>query len=218
MMDRLLREGNPPTGQLASPKPQYKKPGVNEYEPVEGQHGAPFAILKDASGNIVSPATEATLEQVRALLSGVASGPIVVKQEVVLARGIYTATTQRVILDKPPEARGLHLFCRVHGRTGMFGEGQGMSLACVFNRGVATPGVTSYGLHVRTDRTTANYVGHHIFIGPDFVGLGDAQGDFANVKVSPMVLTTNLNFQVFITGTFGEGEGYDMEVIAVWVR
>ena len=72
-MDRLLREANPPTGQLASPKPQYKKPGVDEYAPVEGQHGAPFATLKDASGNIVSPATEATLEQVRALLSGVAT-------------------------------------------------------------------------------------------------------------------------------------------------
>lgn len=72
-MDRLLREGNPPAGQLASPKPQYKKPGVDEYAPVEGQHGAPFAILKDASGNVVSPATEAKLEQVRALLSGVAT-------------------------------------------------------------------------------------------------------------------------------------------------
>jgi hypothetical protein len=72
-MDRLLRESNPPTGQLASPKPQYKKPGVDEYEPVEGQHGAPFAILKDASGNVVSPATEDKLEQVRQLLSGVAT-------------------------------------------------------------------------------------------------------------------------------------------------
>ena len=72
-MDRLLREGNPPAGQLASPKPQYKKPGVDEYAPVEGQHGAPFAILKDASGNVVSPATDAKLEQVRQLLTGVAT-------------------------------------------------------------------------------------------------------------------------------------------------
>ena len=72
-MDRLLREGNPPAGQLASPKPQYKKPGVDEYAPVEGQHGAPFATLKDASGNIVSPATEDKLEQVRQLLAGVAT-------------------------------------------------------------------------------------------------------------------------------------------------
>ena len=72
-MDRLLREGNPPEGQLASPKPQYKKPGVDEYAPVEGQHGAPFAILKDASGNVVSPATDAKLEQVKSELELVKS-------------------------------------------------------------------------------------------------------------------------------------------------
>jgi hypothetical protein len=67
-MDRLLREANPPTGQLASPKPQYKKPGEDAYEPVEGQYGAPFAILKNASGQVISPATDTQLEQVRALL------------------------------------------------------------------------------------------------------------------------------------------------------
>ena len=68
MMDRLLRESNPPTGQLASPKPQYKKPGEDTYEPVEGQYGAPFTILKNASGQVISPATDTQLEQVRALL------------------------------------------------------------------------------------------------------------------------------------------------------
>lgn len=72
-MDRLIREENPPTGQLASPKPQYKKPGVDGYEPVEGQHGAPFATLKDASGNVVSPATDAKLEQVKSELELVKS-------------------------------------------------------------------------------------------------------------------------------------------------
>ena len=72
-MDRLLREGNPPAGQLASPKPQYKKPGEDAYEPVEGQYGAPFATLKDASGNIVSPATDAKLEQVKSELELVKS-------------------------------------------------------------------------------------------------------------------------------------------------
>lgn len=72
-MDRLKREANPPVSQLASPIPQYKTPGAIGYEAVEGQHGAPFATLKDASGNVVSPATEAKLEQVRELLSGVAT-------------------------------------------------------------------------------------------------------------------------------------------------
>ena len=72
-MDRLIREGNPPVGQLASPVPQYKRLGSTDYEPVEGQHGAPFAILKDASGNVVSPATDAKLEQVKSELALVKS-------------------------------------------------------------------------------------------------------------------------------------------------
>lgn len=144
------------------------------------------------------------------------SGPIVVKQEVVLARGIRTGEHKN-LLDKPPEARGLHLFCRVFGRTGTFGAGQGMSLACFFNRS-NPPSLTSYGLRVITDTSTSMYAGHHIFIGPDFVGLGDARGEYAIVKVSPMVLTTNLNFWLIITGTFEAGEGFDTEVTAVWVR
>jgi hypothetical protein len=138
-MDRLLREGNPPTGQLASPKPQYKDVQTNNWEELKGEGGAsyvkdkdvfakleqarvlldaisgkdfatqttlaavlakladleselatikanqlsgdqkvqlsgtPFATLKDANGNVVSPATEDKLEQVRQLLSGVAT-------------------------------------------------------------------------------------------------------------------------------------------------
>lgn len=103
-MDRLLREGNPPAGQLASPKPQYKKPGVDEYAPVEGQHGAPFAILKDASGNVVSPATEAKLEQVRALLSGVATENKLEQARVLLntisTKDFATQTTLAAVLAK----------------------------------------------------------------------------------------------------------------------
>ena len=144
------------------------------------------------------------------------SGTNVVKQEVVLARGIYTET-RRGLLDKPPEARGLHLFCRVFGRTGTFGANEGISLTCIFNRGVP-PSLNTYGLKVTTDTSTDNYTGHHIFIGPDFVGLGDAKGEYANVKVSPMVLTTNLNFKLNISGTFEAGQGFDAEVTAVWVR
>lgn len=138
-MDRLLREGNPPTGQLASPKPQYKDVQTNNWEELKGEGGAsyvkdkdvfakleqaralldaisgkdfatqttlaavlakladleselatikanqlsgdqkvqlsgtPFATLKDANGNVVSPATEDKLEQVRQLLTGVAT-------------------------------------------------------------------------------------------------------------------------------------------------
>jgi hypothetical protein len=62
---RLERESNPPTGQLASPVPQYKIPGEDNYEKLEGQHGASFTKIKDAEGTVVSPATEAQLEQVK---------------------------------------------------------------------------------------------------------------------------------------------------------
>jgi hypothetical protein len=111
-MDRLLREGNPPAGQLPSPKPQYKKPGVDEYAPVEGQHGAPFAILKDASGNVISPATDAKLEQVKSELE-------LVKSELQTIKANQTSGDQKVQLsgndvvigllaDRPPasEMRG----------------------------------------------------------------------------------------------------------------
>ena len=103
-MDRLLREGNPPVGQLASPIPQYKKPGSTDYEAVEGQHGAPFATLKDASGNVVSPATEAKLEQVRALLSGVATENKLEQARVLLntisTKDFATQTTLAAVLAK----------------------------------------------------------------------------------------------------------------------
>ena len=219
MMDRLLRESNPPTGQLASPKPQYKDVHTNNWEELKGEGGASYVKDKAVLAKLAD--LESELATIKAnQLSGdqkvQLSGTNVVKQEVVLARGIYTET-YRSVLDKPPEARGLHLFCRVFGRTGTFGSGEGLSLACVFNRGTS-PAITTYGLEVITDISTDNYAGHHIFIGPDFVGLGDAKGEYANVKVSPMVLTTNLNFRLIISGTFEAGEGFDAEVTAVWVR
>lgn len=41
-MDRLLREGNPPAGQLASPKPQYKDVQTNNWEELKGEGGASY--------------------------------------------------------------------------------------------------------------------------------------------------------------------------------
>src|SRR5690554_3322021 len=99
-MDRLLREGNPPAGQLASPKPQYKKPGVDEYAPVEGQHGAPFATLKDATGAVVSPATEATLEQVKSELE-------LVKSELATIKANQLSGDQKVQLSGTMVSSGL---------------------------------------------------------------------------------------------------------------
>ena len=62
MMDRLLREGNPPTGQLASPKPQYKDVQTNNWEELKGEGGASYVKDKDVF---------AKLEQARALLDAI---------------------------------------------------------------------------------------------------------------------------------------------------
>ena len=94
-MDQLKREGNPPAGQLASPVPQYKRPGSTDYEAVEGQHGAPFAILKDASGNVVSPATDAKLEQVKYELELIKSELQTIKANQLSG----SAVTREVLLD-----------------------------------------------------------------------------------------------------------------------
>ena len=61
-MDRLLREGNPPTGQLASPKPQYKDVQTNNWEELKGEGGASYVKDKDVFTK---------LEQARALLDAI---------------------------------------------------------------------------------------------------------------------------------------------------
>lgn len=54
MTDRLIREGNPPAGKLASPVAQYWNADATDFERVEGVHGAPRAILYGPDGNPIS--------------------------------------------------------------------------------------------------------------------------------------------------------------------
>lgn len=53
-MRRLIREGNPPSGQLASPVPQYWNPSTEAFEDVLGAHGAPRSILYGPNGQPIS--------------------------------------------------------------------------------------------------------------------------------------------------------------------
>ena len=78
-MDRLLREGNPPTGQLASPKPQYKDVHTNNWEELKGEGGASYVKDKDAL---------VKLEQVRELL------------DAILGKDFATQTTLAAVLAK----------------------------------------------------------------------------------------------------------------------
>ncbi len=79
MMDRLKREANPPTGQLASPVPQYKDTALNDWAELQGEGGASYvkdrdaiAKLEQARALLAGVATEEKLEQARALLQSIA--------------------------------------------------------------------------------------------------------------------------------------------------
>ena len=54
MTDQLKREGDPPAGQLASPKPQMKDVDTNDWEEVKGKNGATFQIAVDEDGNPIA--------------------------------------------------------------------------------------------------------------------------------------------------------------------
>ena len=62
-MRRLIREGNPPSGQLASPVPQYWNPEIEEFEDVIGKHGAPCATLVGPDGHPISNTTAVPVSQ-----------------------------------------------------------------------------------------------------------------------------------------------------------
>lgn len=54
MADTLLREGNPPFGQLACPVPQYWRQDTQSFERVQGEHGASRVILYGPNGQPIS--------------------------------------------------------------------------------------------------------------------------------------------------------------------
>ena len=66
-MRRLIREGNPPSGQPASPVPQYWNPSTETFEDVLGAHGAPRAILYGPNGQPIGTQTNPLDVRVREL-------------------------------------------------------------------------------------------------------------------------------------------------------
>ena len=66
-MRRLIRESNPPSGQLASPVPQYWNPSTEAFEDVLGEHGAPRAILYGPNGQPIGTQTNPLDVRVREL-------------------------------------------------------------------------------------------------------------------------------------------------------
>ncbi len=53
-MSRLKRESNPPTGQFASPIPQYKDTATSEWEEIKGESGSSYVKDRDALNKLTA--------------------------------------------------------------------------------------------------------------------------------------------------------------------
>ena len=116
-MDRLLREGNPPVGQLASPVPQYKDIVLNDWAEVMGEGGASYVKDKDAL---------AKLEQVRTLLAGVATETKLEQARELLAtissRDFATQETLEAVLTELANVKSELEAIKANQLTELFGE------------------------------------------------------------------------------------------------
>jgi hypothetical protein len=234
-MDRLKREGNPPVGQLASPVPQYKRPGSTDYDPVEGQHGAPFATLKDASGAVVSPATEATLAQVQTELALVKTELATIKanqlsgdQKVQLSGNIETRETirPRAVLTEgelsvtlktvPNGAKGVVAQLVVYGISGTWEADGGVS----FRMAHYSSGRSAY--HFIYD--SVNSSSAKDIVVKMYPGFGSVIPTGSIVKLTNSwsnvndILEERIGFRIDMAGgTFSEGQGVDCELRVRWL-
>lgn len=230
-MDRLLREGDPPSGQIASPKPQYKKAGSDpiEYEPVEGQHGAPFAMLVDANGNPIIPASaediaaletelglvKSELAAVKAMLTdGTAKGQVTLSGNMVTQlapRAIRTSKYLFPTTEIPAWCRGMHVQVYIRGVTGSFESGQGLSL-------ITRPVIREAGI-ANIELASPRLVKFTAF--DQFWVNGGNKGEamFARggIQVAGIMGGNRLSGELAISGTFGEGEGIDCEAWAIFM-
>lgn len=135
-MSRLKREGNPPTGQLASPVPQYKDTVLNDWAELQGEGGASYVKDRDALAKLEQVKSE--LELVKAELATIKANQLSGDQKVQLsgtttevvkvvdALAITTISTRYIELPSLTRYRDWDLFvtntldveCRV-GFTGM---------------------------------------------------------------------------------------------------
>ncbi len=91
-MDRLRRETNPPSGQLASPVPQYKDVITGEFEELQGEGGASYVKDRDAL---------AQLQQVKADLALVKADLAVVRQQLAEGSAKVALTGTKVVESAP---------------------------------------------------------------------------------------------------------------------
>jgi len=227
-MDTLIREGNPPAGQLASPVPQVWDPtangGAGGWVRVYGAHNSPRAILYGPNGQPISTANRLPVD---ATVSGTVDvsdradrqlGKVTlsgrnVQSQTVLPRAVRTDSTFFTV-TVPAGAVACLIQYRIYSVTGT-------NPATLLRSFLAAP-IAPNEAHAHFDRLEHDQVssaGSQVSLRGMGVATTDlgASGQRNQAIASRARLTTHLRLNVGVSGTFGDGEGVDGEVVILWL-
>ena len=115
------------------------------------------------------------------------------------------------MFDATENARGASVSIWVRGVTGAFDSNEGLSIWSRIDTG--TSGLNIVRLETNSIRSTARIL--HAWGVPS--DLGDAIFDTASdVQTTPLTPQRNLRIRLEVTGTFNQGEGFDLQGSLLW--
>lgn len=218
-MSRLKREGNPPSGQWASPVPQAWDPSISDFRELTGQNlgGGRFGADgvqwgKTASGLFVPiRVTNDGTQEVQL------SGNLVVSETLFPRQVRQQGETSRILRTPPAGAKGFVVKHIIYGATGNFLSEQGSKLF-VETRAVNDASGTYVLFSVPITPTYT--LGHHqvVVVHPGITSEGIVAASGRQIKtVNTPASLFNWIFFTQTSGTFTAGQGVDSEVILQWI-
>lgn len=205
----------------------------NNWQPLPVLNGLGVMVTSTTSPGIYR-ADIAGLKQVRARVSGFSSGGVTVisravptplpilqtvkgdveatlkgsGEQVAYERALRTTSNQKSLFA-PTWARGLQATLTVHGVTGTFAAGEGVSLwVRLLPRSLVQL--------TNTRQTAAGEIKQVWYPGVSNEGLTPGLAN-SELKVTGIPPLPGVNLAISITGTFEEGEGIDCELIYQWI-
>lgn len=196
-----------------SPVPQIFNPSEAIFNPLtganlgNGRYGADNIMWGKTAAGVLVPVQVNADGTVVTSLSGR-------KVEIPVTRGIKTSNGTSYTLSSPENAKGAIVHLRIYGVTGTFEAGQGIY--------IVTRSVTSAAdKFAYICQTTVNAEAKDQVVSwlPGN-SLGDGQifsTYVSNAKLAGLLPQNQLWLNYYITGTFTEGQGFDMAISVTWV-
>ena len=210
---RLNRETNPIPGEIPGFNPQFID---DDGYATDVTPSTPFP-----SGNYVQTEGGVWVPQ-KGTDNGEAfvqlTGRKVIKEQV-FSRSIRAEDSSFGIVTVPDGAIGLDFSVSIEGVTGSFASGEGLGIEVAFRYDDWSP--TSWiHSHIRTQRTTKPG-GHTILIYPGAdtqkSNIEELEPSERRLKIASIPLVQKVRFQIRITGTFGQDEGFDCLGHVTWL-